>query len=172
MTAPSERVVRPGIRLGVDVGSVRVGLSRSDPTGRFASPVATLTRDTELETDIAQIAELVTAEHVIEVVVGLPLLLSGERGAAADTASEYATQLATRIAPCPVRLVDERLSTVDAHRQLRDTGRKTRSHRAVVDQVAATVILQSALDAEAASGRAPGEAVRIPPFRRAKRKQR
>jgi putative Holliday junction resolvase len=80
-------------------------------------------------------------------------------GAAADAARKYAEAVARRVAPVPVRLVDERLSTVSAQRSLRDAGVRGRRHRPVVDQVAAVVILQSALDAERASGRAPGSLV-------------
>jgi putative Holliday junction resolvase len=95
----------------------------------------------------------------LEVVVGLPRTMRGDEGSAADAARRYATAIARRVAPVGVRLVDERLSTVSAHRTLRDAGVRGRRHRPVVDQVAAVVILQSALDAERASGRAPGTLV-------------
>ena len=91
--------------------------------------------------------------------VGLPRTLRGDEGSAAGAARRYATAIARRIAPVGVRLVDERLSTVSAHRSLRDAGVRGRRHRPVVDQMAAVVILQSALDAERASGRAPGALV-------------
>ncbi len=95
----------------------------------------------------------------MEVLVGLPRSLSGDEGAAAQAARKYAEAVARRVAPVDVRLVDERLSTVTAHRALRDAGVRGRRHRPVVDQAAAVVILQSALDAERASGRAPGSLV-------------
>ena len=151
--------MRSGIRLGVDVGSVRVGLSASDPEGILATPVDTIERDHESDADMGVIATVVQERQVLEVVVGLPRSLSGEEGPAAHGARRYATELASRISPIPVRLIDERLTTIDAHRTLRDSGVPGRSQRAVVDQAAAVLILQTALDAEKASGLAPGELV-------------
>lgn len=151
--------MRSGIRLGVDVGSVRVGLAASDPGGLVATPVETLERDLAHGGDQAAIASMVHDRDVLEVVVGLPRSLSGGEGPAAEVVRTYATTLAARISPTPVRLVDERLTTIDAHRQLRESGLPGRGQRAVVDQVAAVLILQAALDAEKASGRAPGELV-------------
>lgn len=153
-----ERSVRPGVRLGVDVGTVRVGLARSDPTGILATPVETLPRDRR-GSDLARIAEIVSEGEVVEVVVGLPRSLSGQEHNAAAAARKYAVAIARRVRPVPVRVVDERLSTVTAQRSLRDAGVKGRRHRPVVDQAAAVVILQSALDAERASGRAPGSLI-------------
>jgi putative Holliday junction resolvase len=152
-------LVRPGVRLGVDVGSVRIGVARSDPSGLLATPVATLTRDDARRSDLRRIADLVTEWDVVEVVVGLPRGLSGREGAAAAAARKYAVAIACRVQPVPVRVVDERLSTVTAQRSLREAGVKGRRHRPVVDQAAAVVILQSALDAERGSGREPGSLV-------------
>jgi putative Holliday junction resolvase len=151
--------MRPGVRLGVDVGSVRVGLAASDPAGILATPVQTLDRDVVSNADQATIAAVVLEREVLEVVVGLPRSLSGGEGPAAAGARVYATALAARVSPTPVRLIDERLTTIDAHRQLRDSGRSGRSQRAVVDQAAAVLILQVALDAEKESGLPPGELV-------------
>jgi putative Holliday junction resolvase len=151
--------MRPGIRLGVDVGSVRVGLAASDPGGILATPVQTLDRDLVSGADQGAIAAAVLERDVLEVVVGLPRSLSGREGPAAVGARSYATTLAVRISPTPVRLVDERLTTIDAHRSLRDSGVPGRAQRAVVDQAAAVLILQAALDAERSSGLAPGELV-------------
>lgn len=151
--------MRRGVRLGVDVGSVRVGLAVCDPDGMIASPLETLPRDERGQSDIARITDEATARGVIEVVVGLPRSLDGRDRAAAESARGYAVRLAGRVAPVPVRLVDERLSTVGAHRALHDAGVKGRRHRRVVDQVAAVLILQTALDAERASGRVPGSVV-------------
>jgi putative Holliday junction resolvase len=105
------------------------------------------------------VAAVVREHEALEVVVGLPLGLSGNAGAAAALARGYAERIAQQVAPVPVRLVDERLSTVTATRALRDAGVKQRRHRPVVDQAAAVVILQSALDAERVSGRPPGQLV-------------
>jgi putative Holliday junction resolvase len=151
--------MRTGIRLGVDVGSVRVGLAASDPGGILATPIQTLERDLKSGADQAAIATVVLERGVLEVVVGLPRSLSGGEGPAAAGARTYATALAARISPTPVRLIDERLTTIDAHRQLRDSGLPGRAQRAVVDQAAAVLILQAALDTEKSSGLPPGELV-------------
>ena len=151
--------MRPGVRLGVDVGTVRVGVARSDPSGFLATPVETVPRDGTRATDLARIAALVREFQAVEVVVGLPRGLSGQLGAAAVAAHKYAVAIARRVQPVPVRTVDERLSTVTAQRSLREAGVKGRRHRPVVDQAAAVVILQSALDAERSSGRVPGSLV-------------
>lgn len=161
----TQEATRTGVRVGVDVGSVRVGVASSDPSGLLATPVRTVARDqqdpaTAAPTDLEEIAGIVADASAIEVVVGLPRTLAGAEGAAAQTARTYAGRLAVRIAPVPVRLIDERLTTVDAHRSLRDSGVDGRRQRAVIDQAAAVLILQAALDAERASGRPPGELVR------------
>ena len=151
--------VRPGVRVGVDVGNARVGVAASDASGVFAHPVRTLPRDASGDTDLDDLVALVGQLEAIEVVVGLPLLLSGQEGEAARIARDYASRLAGRLGTVVVRMVDERLTTVDAHRRLRDSGVPGRGQRAVVDQAAAVLILQAALDTEALSGRPPGETV-------------
>jgi putative Holliday junction resolvase len=153
-----------GVRIGVDVGSVRVGVAASDPDGVLATPVATLRRDPEAppaagDPDVEEIADLVAAHDAVAVVVGLPKSLDGGEGPAARRARTYASVVAARVAPVQVRLVDERLSTVDAHRSLRDSGVAGRRQRAVVDQAAAVLILQSALDTERTTGSPAGEPV-------------
>jgi putative pre-16S rRNA nuclease len=145
--------VRPGVRIGIDVGSVRIGVARTDPSALLAFPVETVARG---DGDLARIAELVAEHGAIEVVVGLPLSMSGKPGAAADIARQFAVELSPVVAPVPVRLVDERLSTVSATRDLRAAGRTSRTSRAVVDQAAAVVIVQYAVDSERATGVAPG----------------
>jgi putative pre-16S rRNA nuclease len=147
---------RHGVRLGVDVGSVRVGVARCDASGLLATPVATLKRGAG---DLADLAALVVESEAVEVVVGLPLSLSGRPGPAAEAAREYAAQLASRIAPIGVRLVDERLSTVGATRDLQAAGINSRRGRSLIDQAAAVIILQAALDAERTTGLPPGETV-------------
>jgi len=138
---------RHGVRLGVDVGSVRVGVAISDRHGILATPVSTVTRDVGGAADLAEIAALVTEHEVVEVVVGLPRTLRGTDGAAVTAARGFGDALADRIAPVPVVYIDERLTTVTAHRQLAQTGVRSRDRRAVVDQAAAVQILQSRLDA-------------------------
>jgi putative holliday junction resolvase len=132
-----------GVRIGVDVGSVRVGVAVSDPDGILATPLVTLARD---RGDLARLAELVIEYGAVEVVVGLPVTLRGEEGPAAAHAREYSQSLSQVIAPVPVQLADERMSTVLASRRLSERGVRGRRQRAVVDQVAAVEILQSWLD--------------------------
>lgn len=163
--------MRPGRRLGVDVGNVRVGVAVSDPAGVLATPVCTVRRDLAEGSDLAEVVGLAGESAVIEVVVGLPRLLSGAEGAAAADARDYAVALARALTPVPVRLVDERLTTVAAHKRLRDSGVPGRGQRAVVDQAAAVLILQSSLDAEQLSGNPPGELVIDPRTTRKPRKK-
>lgn len=158
--------MRQGVRLGVDVGSVRVGLAASDPAGVLATPVATLAHDAEGGADAGRVVDEAAQRHALEVVVGLPRSLSGAEGPAAERARRYARSLDTLLAARDwdgerprVRLVDERLTTVDAHRQLRESGVAGREQRAHVDQAAAVLILQAALDAERTSGNPAGELV-------------
>lgn len=143
--------MRQGVRLGVDVGRVRVGVARSDRDGLLAMPVETIQRD-EVDALVRRVAELVAELDVVELVVGLPLSLSGGDTPSTQDARDVAAALA---AVAPVRLVDERLSTVTAQAGMRQAGRSTRRQKAVIDQAAAVVILQHALDAER-GGRVPG----------------
>jgi putative Holliday junction resolvase len=157
--------MRSGVRLGIDVGSVRVGVAVSDRDGVLASPVETVRRGAGRavdRADLGRIAALAARYGALEVVVGLPLSMSGARGVAAETALAYARDVAAVVAPVTVRLVDERLSTVSAHAHLQEVGVRSRAGRQVVDQAAAVIILQSALDAERSSGLAPGEVVTVP----------
>jgi putative Holliday junction resolvase len=135
--------------LGVDVGSVRVGVARSDPRGVLAVPVATLSRDRRLGTDLAELAALITEHDAVGVVIGLPRTLAGRDGPAVREAREYGQALQPRIAPLPVIFVDERLTTVLAQRNLTSSGVRGRGKRAVIDQAAAVEILQSFLDGSA-----------------------
>jgi putative pre-16S rRNA nuclease len=151
--------VRRGVRLGVDPGTVRVGLASSDPDGLLASPLDTLRRDSRSGQDVEEIARIVRSLGVLEVVVGLPTTLSGRAGPAAGAAHAYAVLIARRVEPVPVRVVDERFSTVEAGARLREAGLEGRRRRLAVDRSAAAVILQSALDAERASGGPPGSLV-------------
>ncbi|MGH8824379.1 MAG: Holliday junction resolvase RuvX [Jiangellaceae bacterium] len=152
--------MRRGVRLGIDVGSVRVGVAACDPDGVLATPVETVRRDPGAA-DLARIALLAAERAAIEVVVGLPRTLAGREGRAAQAARAYAGSLAARVTPCPVRLVDERLSTVIAARGMQAGGVSARKGRGTVDKAAAAVILQAALDIERGSGRPPGEIVQV-----------
>jgi putative Holliday junction resolvase len=139
----------PGRRLGVDVGSVRVGVAVSDPAPILATPLVTLSRDERSDSDLDRLAELVAEHEVVEVIVGLPRTLAARHGKAAAVATAYARKLARRVRPVPVRLADERLTTVSATRMLSDRGVRGKKQRAVVDQAAAVEILQAWLDGRA-----------------------
>jgi putative Holliday junction resolvase len=154
---PGEGDPGRGRRLAVDVGSVRVGVALSDPAPMLASPLVTLVRDERDDTDLEQLAHLVTEHEVVEVIVGLPRTLADRQGPAATIAIEYAERVATRVAPVPVRLADERLTTVTASRMLSQRGVKGRKQRAVIDQAAAVEILQAWLDGAAAYRARTGE---------------
>ena len=151
--------MRRGVRLAVDVGSVRVGVAASDPSATLATPVTVLRRDTRTERDLAELATLVREREAVEVVVGLPRSLRNAEGAAAASARAYAVRLAAAVAPVPVRMVDERLTTVEATRGLRAAGHDSKSARGVVDAAAAVVLLQNALDTERRTDAPPGEIV-------------
>ncbi|MHA3683247.1 Holliday junction resolvase RuvX [Leucobacter sp. HY1908] len=155
--------MRAGVRLGIDVGKARVGVARCDPHAMLATPVETVPRDLGGDADLIRIEQIATELGAMETVVGLPLNMRGERTLSTDDAVEFAERLAVRLAPAgiTVRLVDERLSTVSAQGQLRQAGKKTKQSRGIIDQAAAVVILQHALDTERARGTAPGEAVEV-----------
>lgn len=146
---------RRGTRLGVDVGKARVGVAKCDPDGLLATPVETVPRD---DGSVARIIALADEHGAFEVLVGLPLNMRGEDTASTRDAREFAAALAAASA-LPVRLVDERLSTASAHAALRSSGRSQRSSRTIIDQVAAVVLLQQALDVEKSTGRPPGTTV-------------
>lgn len=146
---------------------MRIGVARCDPSGLIATPVETVPRGPG---DLERLRALVVEHDVMEVVVGLPRSLSGGEGPAAAKVREFAGALVETLTPWPVagelvgepggvRLCDERLSTVSAEAVLREQGRKGKRRRAVVDQAAAVVILQNALDTERSTGRPPGEPV-------------
>jgi len=140
-----------GVRLGVDVGKVRVGVALSDPDGVLATPLVTLRRDPNTDgrpiaDDIAELVRLVEVHESVEVVVGLPVTLAGTEGPAAADARAYAEALAAAVAPVPVRLTDERMSTAVATRRLSERGVRGGRRRAVIDQAAAVEILQGWLD--------------------------
>lgn len=145
-----------GRRLGIDVGKVRIGVAISDPDGVLATPLATVPRDTSeppeddeawVPADVAEIARLVAEHEIVEVVVGLPVTLAGTESHAARYVRSFAQVLADAVAPVPVSLADERMSTAVASRRLSERGVRGRRRRAVVDQAAAVEILQGWLDA-------------------------
>lgn len=145
----------PGVWLGVDPGEVRIGVAVSDNEGTLAVPVQTLQRD---RSAMARLVALIDEHGARLVVVGLPRSLSGNEGPAAARSRVFAAELAA-VSSVPVRLIDERLTTVSATRQLQEAGRTSRKSRQVVDQAAAVLILQTALDARRSQGDNVGELV-------------
>jgi putative Holliday junction resolvase len=140
-------VAEPGRVLGLDLGDVRIGVAISDDGRRMAVPIGTIR--TGAPQDVRAIADLVAVHGVTLVVVGHPLLLSGEVGERAHLAERFAEALRA-ILSVEVLLQDERLSTAEAERALRDAGASGRDRRRAVDRSAATVILQAWLDAQTA----------------------
>ncbi|QRY41173.1 Holliday junction resolvase RuvX [Microbacterium hominis] len=146
---------RSGVRLGIDVGKARVGVARCDRDGLLAVPVETVART---DAAVARIVELAEEYSAMELLVGLPISLAGGDTASTADAREFAAALRAA-SGIDVRLVDERLSTVTAHAALRSAGRSQRSSRRIVDQVAAVVLLQQAIDVEKSTGAPAGAAV-------------
>ena len=154
---PSRKVPLWGA-VGIDLGSVRIGSGGSDPDGTLAYPLETLRRDARVAATSTGSPPWCPERGVVEVVVGLPPVDVGSGGPGCQRRAWWATELARRIAPVPVRLVDERLSTVALSEMCDTRACRTCKGRAVVDQAAAVVILQSALDA-ARAGHTPGAVV-------------
>ena len=143
-----------GARIGIDWGKARIGVAASNPRTSFAFPVETVQAGRDEITRLAALAEEYAPELIY---VGLPLTLAGERAQAAVFVLERATALAAAVAPIPVRLVDERMSTASASRSLGSAGRRAKQQRSVIDQAAAVEILQRAIDAESRDGAPAGE---------------
>jgi putative holliday junction resolvase len=152
--------MRRGCRIAVDVGDARIGVASCDPGGILATPVETVP-GRDVPAALRRLAAIVAEYEPIEVVVGLPRSLNGTEGPAAAKVRAFALSVAKVIVPVPVRLVDERMTTVTATQGLRASGVKAKKGRSVVDQAAAVVILQSALETERVSGKAPGEGVEV-----------
>lgn len=146
---------RRGVRLGIDVGRARIGVARCDPDGMLAVPVETVSRTAD---PLSRLGELAREYEPLEILVGLPVNLRGEDTASTVDAREFAEQLAEATGHA-VRLVDERLSTVSAHAALRSSGRSQRRSRSIVDQVAAVVLLQQAIDTEKSTGSPAGSLI-------------
>ena len=134
----------PMRRLGIDLGTVRTGLAIAEADVRVATPLCTV-QHASLPEAVTSVAEVIARESIGQAIVGLPLRLDGSEGDAARRVRQFAQALAKK-ARLPVRLWDERLSTVAAQRSLRKQGVRSSQQRRVVDQVAATLLLQSFLD--------------------------
>ncbi|MFF4173465.1 Holliday junction resolvase RuvX [Streptomyces sp. NPDC001744] len=150
--------MRRGRRIAVDVGDARIGVASCDPDGVLATPVETVP-GRDVPAAHRRLRRIVEEYEPIEVVVGLPRSLSGREGPAATKVRAFAREMAKGIAPVPVRLVDERMTTVTATQGLRASGVKAKKGRSVIDQAAAVIILQNALESERVSGNPPGEGV-------------
>ncbi|RZU61476.1 Holliday junction resolvase RuvX [Zhihengliuella halotolerans] len=152
-----------GVRIGIDVGLARVGVAHSDPDALLASPWKTLKRDVKKNSDLRVLVQYVRDQQAVTVYVGLPRSMNGGETASTTMARDYAAELLARLQTekldAEVRLVDERLTTVSAHKSLHAAGVDGRQHRRVVDQVAAVAILQQAIDMEKSLQRDVGTAV-------------
>lgn len=167
MDSTSSSDVYPrGIKLGVDVGTVRVGLAICDPDGILATPFKTVGRDAKKNSDVRVIVKQAAERGAVQIFVGLPRTMKGEEHASARMAMDYADLLVVELQRAglevPVNLIDERLSTVTAHRNLHEAGMSSKDHRKVVDQVAAAGILQHAIDMQKARGSDAGRRVHAP----------
>ncbi len=133
--------------LGIDLGEARIGVAVSDELGMLAHPLETIVVK-ECADPLARVAQLAKEKDVSDVIIGMPKNMDGTTGAAAEKARAFADKLREKV-ECTVRLWDERLTTVAAQRALHEAGRNVKQSRAVIDQVAAQMILQGWLDAQA-----------------------
>lgn len=153
---PGAPTWRPGVRLCLDWGGARIGVAACDRDGVLAHPVTTVRNDEDV---MISIRELVAQYEPIEIVMGLPTDLRGNRAGVAARAMRKNARRVNAETNLPVRLVDERLTTVTAARRLAAAGRDSRARRAVIDQAAAVTILEQAIDVEKRDGAAPGEVI-------------
>ena len=132
--------------LAIDYGSRRIGLALSDPTGTLARPLPFLpaTDDAKLARELAAVAQEKEAGLIL---LGLPRHMNGSLGEAAAQVQAFAVLLG-QATPAPIKLIDERLSTIQASRQLQEAGRDTRRQRGIIDSEAAAVLLQAYLDSQ------------------------
>lgn len=153
-----------GVRLAIDVGTVRIGVAKCDPDGLLAVPLETVESG---ELAVSRILEIVSEQDAIAVYVGNPVSLKGQDTESTLLAMKFATQLAKSLggsntsAAVSVRMIDERLSTVSAQRGLHEAGRSTKTSRAVIDQAAAVVILEHALESEKRQGKLVGREIEV-----------
>ena len=150
--------MRSGRRLAIDVGKVRIGIAASDFHAILASGLETVARDADLEPSLKRIVELVNEVEPIEIYVGLPVSMSGNHSASTEDAIDFARQLNTLVS-AEVRFIDERMTTVTAANALKLSGRDSKSGRKIIDQIAATVILEQAMGQEKSTGAKPGRAI-------------
>lgn len=150
--------MRSGRRLAIDVGKVRIGVAASDFHSILSSGLETVARAADLDSSLKRIVELVRDIDPIEIYVGLPISMSGEHSASTADAIDFAKQLSLLVAP-EIRFIDERMTTVSAANALKASGRDSKFGRKIIDQIAATVILEQAMEEERNTGLKPGKAV-------------
>lgn len=146
-----------GVSFALDWGKVRIGVASTDVTGTLCFPVDTYS---PVPPSVDSLFELIAERSPRVVYLGLPRTMNGDEGPAAEAIRVVASMVASRIDPIPVRLIDERLTTVVAHRALAEAGRTGRQRRSVVDQAAAVAILEQAVELERRTGQVPGERVK------------
>lgn len=150
--------MRSGRRLAIDVGKVRIGVAASDFHAILASGLDTVTRGEDLEPSLRRIVELVNEIEPIEIYIGLPVSMSGNHSASTDDAVHFARELSSLVS-AEIRFIDERLTTITAANALKMSGRDSKSGRQIIDQIAATVILEQAMEQEKSTGNRPGKAM-------------
>jgi putative holliday junction resolvase len=150
--------MRQGVRLALDWGDARIGVAACDRDGVLAYPLKTVQAGVD---EIAELVAIVTECEPIEVFIGFPRSLGGGEGPAAAKARERALRLAEEIRT-PVRLIDERLTTVTASQRLSEAGKRAKKQREIIDAAAAVAILEHALAYEHSRGVPPGELVSAP----------
>ncbi|CAB4559100.1 unannotated protein [freshwater metagenome] len=150
--------MRPGRRLAVDVGTVRIGVAACDSECIIASGLDTVARESDISSSIDSLLTLINEVNPIEIYVGLPANLSGSHSKSTLDAISFAKALQGKTT-VPLRFIDERLTSVTANANLRASGKNSKNSRHVVDQVAATVILEQALSMERSLGYAPGKSI-------------
>lgn len=150
--------MRSGRRLAIDVGKVRIGIAASDQHSILASGIETVQRTSDLHASINRIKEIIGEVQPIEIYIGLPISMKGDSTESTRDAVEFAKALASS-SEIPIRFIDERMTTISAANSLKLSGRSSKSGRKVIDQIAATVILEQAIDIEKLTGSIPGLAL-------------
>ena len=148
--------MRRGVRLALDLGSVRTGVARCDASATLSSPMA-VWAVASAEAIAPLLSNALNEDDVLEVLIGLPTALSGDQGIAAENVRTIAAELKSLLPAVAFRLVDERLTTAAARKQLQASGYTTRTDRSLIDAASAAVLLEDALEAERRQGTAPGE---------------
>ena len=137
--------MKRGRRIAFDYGDVRIGVAVSDPDSILSSPLTTLKAT---DKNLNQLISVIFSEiEPVAIYVGRPALLSGEAGAASEKASKFAAELAA-ITTVPIVMIDERMSTISAARNLRDAGRSAKDSKESIDMVAAVASLEFAIEIE------------------------